>query len=605
MQLYANRARLLHAIPGTLSSLGYRAAEQNTLSLLQFCKSLLHLHQIQARIIKHGLLSNPLVLTKFTSTSSDIDAIDHAFVFLFPSEANVQAYDAFLFNTVIRAYAQTRESKRNAVSAYCFMVGNGVFPNKFTYPFVLKACAGIGDFRLGQQLHGSLLKFGFEWDLHVGNTMVHMYGSCRGGVDSARKVFDEMPERNSVTWSAVIGAYVKSGQSYDAVELFRRMQVARVLPDEVTMVSVLSACTDLGALELGKWVQSYVERERVHRSVELSNSLINMFVKCGDVEKALEVFRRMDKRDIVSWTSLLVGLGMHGQGVEAISFFEEMKGARIAPDSVAFIGLLNACSHAGLVDKGRLYFDLMKKEFGISPKIEHYGCMVDLFCRAGLVKEALEFVENLPIEPNPVIMRTLINSCGGQGDQLKLSEKITERLIGSEPMHDSNYVILSNIYAKMSLWEKKNSIREIMERKGIKKIPGTTMIELDNEIHEFIAGDRTHNQYKEIYEMLIDMVKQMTKAGYKPVISEVLLDIDEEDKEDALTWHSEKLAIAFAILRTPPGSPIRIVKNMRVCTDCHTATKFISKIYNRSILVRDRTRFHHFKDGICSCKDFW
>ncbi|BBG95498.1 Tetratricopeptide repeat-like superfamily protein, partial [Prunus dulcis] len=547
-----------------------REAEQSCLALLQACDAVPKLAQLHGHVLKLGLRNNPLVLTKFTSTASDLKAIDYASPFLFAPDADTHLYDSFLFNTIIRAYAQTSHGKHKALCFYNVMLEGAVLPNKFTYPFVLKACAGLGDLNLGTSVHGSVVKFGFDDDVHVCNTMVHMYCCCSGGIESARKVFDEMPKLDSVSWSAMIGGYVRVGWSTDAVDLFREMQMVGVRPDEITMVSVLSACTDLGALELGKWVESYIDKEGIQKTVELSNALIDMFSKCGDVEKALKLFRYMSGRTIVSWTSVIDGLAMHGRGMEAMSLFEEMIGTGVAPDDVAFIGLFSACSHSG----------------------------------AGLVKEALEFIQKMPIEPNPIVLRTLISACRAHGE-LKLGESITKELIRNEPMQESNYVLLSNIYAKMTHWEKKAKIREVMDKRGMKKIPGSTMIELDHEIYEFVAGDKSHKQYKQIYEMVDEMGREMKRAGYIPTTSEVLLDIDEEDKEDALNRHSEKLAIAFALLNTPPGTPIRIVKNLRVCDDCHSATKFISKIYNREIVVRDRNRFHHFKDGMCSCRDFW
>ncbi|XP_031118522.1 pentatricopeptide repeat-containing protein At4g21065-like [Ipomoea triloba] len=581
-----------------------RAAEQSCLAILQLCNSLPKLSQVQTQILKLGLESNPLVLTKFASVSSELGAINYASAFIFGPATEPRVFDAFLFNTVIRGFAQTRDSKRNAVFHYQKMCNLGVLPNKFTYPFVLKACAGIGDLRLGETVHGLVVKLGFGDDRNVLNTLVHMYCCCSGGVEYGRKVFDEMPKWDSVGWSVMIGGYARWGMSTEAVGLFRKMQMAGVRPDEITMVSVLSACRELGALELGKWLEGYIEREKVQKSLELCNALVDMFAKCGDVDKALSLFSSMEERNIVSWTCVIDGLAMHGRGLEAVSLFEKMRRAGEMPDEVAFIGLLTACSHSGLVEEGRKYFTSMTKEFGIVPKIEHYGCMVDLFCRGGLVKEALRFVHRMPIEPNAVIWRTLVTACRAHGE-LKLGEKITKELIKDEPMHDSNYVLLSNIYAKMLNWEKKTMVREVMVKKGMRKTPGSTMVELDNEIYEFVAGDKSHGQYKEIYEMMDEMAKQIKKAGYVATTSEVLLDIDEEDKEDTLNRHSEKLAIAFALMNTPPHTCIRIVKNLRVCEDCHSATKFISKVYKREILVRDRNRFHHFKDGICSCKDFW
>jgi pentatricopeptide repeat protein len=599
------RPKLLRTITtATLTITTKRAAEQRCLALLHSCNTLPKLAQTHTYILKLGLQNNPLVLTKFASTSSDLHDIDYASSFIFSPDADTRLYDTFLFNTIIRAYAQTTHSRDQALSFYNVMLDYGVLPNKFTYPFVLKACAGLGNLNLGKSVHGSVVKLGFDDDVHVQNTMVHMYCCCNGGINYAQKVFDEMPKLDSVSWSAMIGGYVRLGWSSDAIGLFRKMQMAGVRPDEITMVLVLSACTDLGAFELGKWVESYIEKEKVQKNVELCNALIDMFAKCGDVDKALKLFRDMNERTIVSWTSVIVGLAMHGRGLEAVSLFKEMIGAGVAPDDVAFIGLLSACSHSGSVENGRKYFDLMIKRFKIVPKIEHYGCMVDMFCRAGLVKEALEFVQKMHIEPNPIVLRTLISACRAHGE-LKLGESMTKQLIRNEPMHESNYVLLSNIYAKMSHWEKKTKIREVMDKKGIKKIPGSTMIELDSKIYEFVAGDKSHRQYKEIYEMVDEMGRELKRAGYAPNTSEVLQDIDEEDKEDALNRHSEKLAIAFALINTQPGTPIRIVKNLRVCDDCHSATKFISKIYNREIVVRDRNRFHHFKEGLCSCRDFW
>ncbi|KAK4800963.1 hypothetical protein SAY86_021450 [Trapa natans] len=518
------------------------------------------------------------------------------------SDADTKLYDTFLFNTIIRSYALNKDIK--AVHSLNWMLNSGYIPNEFTYPFVLKACAGIGDLRLGQAVHGSAVKFGFKDNSHVMNTLVHMYGSCARGITFARNLFDKMQKQDSVSWSVMMGVYVRAGEPAHAVELFRKMQVSGFRPDEVTMILILSACADLGALECGKWIESFIMKEKIKTSIELYNSLIDMFAKCGDMDSALRVFRGMDDKTIVSWTSVIGGMAMHGFGLEAVSLFEEMMNVGFVPDEVAFIGILSACSHSGLVQEGQKYFYLMKEKFGIQPKIEHYGCVVDSLCRARLVKEAVEFVDKMPIAPNSIIWRTLTSACRAQ-EELELGERISARLVKEEPRVDANYVLLSNIYAKMSCWEKKTQIREEMDIRGLRKVPGTTLIELHNEIYEFVAGDKSHDQYKEICEMLDEMGKEMKRAGYSASISEILLDIDDEDKEDALNRHSEKLAIAFALMRTPPGAPIRIVKNLRVCIDCHSATKFISKIYKREILVRDRNRFHHFKDGVCSCRDFW
>ncbi|KAH6790807.1 hypothetical protein C2S51_005813 [Perilla frutescens var. frutescens] len=583
-----------------------RAAEQSCLSLFQLRNSYFKLTQIHARILKLGLQNNTLVLTKFLSISSGLNVIHHACSFIFSPESKPHNYDTFLFNTVIEAYADSNHFKLTSIFYYSKMLRHCIEPNNYTYPFVFKACAGIRDLSLGTSVHGSVWKLGFHGDTHVLNSMLHMYCCCEDGIQSGEKLFDEMPKSSSVSWSTMMGGYVRRGMSAEAIRLFRRMQIKGVRPDEITMVMVLSACADLGALELGRWVESYVERESFEMREELCNALIDMFAKCGDVENALSLFRNMpqSKRNIVSWTCVIFGMALHGRGLEAVSLFEEMRGAGVVPDNVAFLSLLTACSHSGLVEEGKQYFDSMVNDYRISPKIEHYGCMVDLLSRAGLVEEALEFINSMPVAPNPVIWRTLIASSHAQA-YLRLGERITMDLIKNEPMQEANYVVLSSIYAKMLDWEKKTRVREAMRKKGIRKIPGSSMIELGDGIYEFVAGDKSQREHSKIYEMVDEMEKKMRAAGYASTTLNVLLDIEEEDKEGALNRHSEKLAIAFALLKTRPGSTIRIVKNLRVCGDCHSATKLISVIYNREIVVRDRNRFHHFKDGLCSCKDFW
>lgn len=430
--------------------------------------------------------------------------------------------------------------------------------------------------------------------------------SCFGGefLGDARNVFDRMAKSSAVTWSAMIGGYVRSGLSSDAVGLFREMQASGVRPDEVTMIGVLAAAADLGALELARWVGRFVEKEGIGKSVTLCNALIDALAKCGDLDGAMAVFHGMKERTIVSWTSVIDALAMEGRGKEAVAVFEEMKTAGVRPDDVAFIGVLTACSHAGMVDEGYGYFESMRMAYGIDPKIEHYGCMVDMFGRAGMVERAMEFVHKMPMKPNPIIWRTLVAACRAHG-RLELGETITRNLLNEYPAHEANYVMLSNVYALTRRWKEKSEIRREMSKRGIKKVPGCSLVELDGEVHEFIAGDESHPQWKEIYMMVEEMARELRRAGHISATSEVLLDLDEEDKEGALQWHSEKLAIAFVLLRTPPGTQVRVVKNLRVCSDCHAAIKCISLVYNREIIVRDRSRFHRFKNGSCSCNDFW
>lgn len=591
--------------PAAATSPG-RVAEQNCLALLQSCNSPSSLHQALAQLLKSGLQGNPLVLTKFTATCAAVGGgLDAAVSLFFSPGAAAHLRDAFLFNTLIRAHAESPASCPDAVSFFSLMLRHGVSPNKFTFPFLLKACAGHGSAAVGMQAHASAAKHGFAGDPYVMNTLVHMYASFGADtLSSARKLFDSMPETSSVSWSAMIGGYVRCGLCNEAVALFRRMQVAGVPPDEVTLIIVLSACADLGALEHARWIGSYIDRENIPKTLELCNAQVNALAKCGDIEGAVKLFDLMPQKSIVSWTSVIDGLAMHGHGREAVAVFEKMKKSGVAPDDVTFIGVLSACNHAGMVDEGCRYFAAMKEQHCIEPKIEHYGCMVDLFSRAGLLERAASFIRSMPIEPNPIIWRTFVGGCrlhgqGGAGESLSM------QLIAEDPAHSSNYVLLSNVYAMRRQYEKKVEVRRKMSEKGIRKVPGCSMLELGGEIHEFVAGDSSHPQHREITAMAEEVTRRLRRAGYVPATAEVLLDVDEEDKEGALCRHSERLAIAFALLRTAPGTAIRVVKNLRVCGDCHEVTKLISQLYRREIMVRDRTRFHLFRDGACSCKDFW
>lgn len=581
-----------------------RAAEQHCLRLLERSSAPAAVLQSLAFLLKSGLHANPLVLTRlFASSAAAAPALLEPLVaaLLVPSVP----IDAFLANTLIRAHAASPlpSARLRAASFFPLMLRSATLPNKFTFPFLLKACAAFPG--VGVQAHAAALKFGFTTDQYVSNTLIHMY-SCFGGefLGDARNVFDRMAKSSAVTWSAMIGGYVRSGLSSDAVGLFREMQASGVRPDEVTMIGVLAAAADLGALELARWVGRFVEKEGIGKSVTLCNALIDALAKCGDLDGAMAVFQGMKERTIVSWTSVIDALAMEGRGKEAVAVFEEMKTAGVRPDDVAFIGVLTACSHAGMVDEGYGYFESMRMAYGIDPKIEHYGCMVDMFGRAGMVERAMEFVHKMPMKPNPIIWRTLVAACRAHG-RLELGETITRNLLNEYPAHEANYVMLSNVYALTRRWKEKSEIRREMSKRGIKKVPGCSLVELDGEVHEFIAGDESHPQWKEIYMMVEEMARELRRAGHISATSEVLLDLDEEDKEGALQWHSEKLAIAFVLLRTPPGTQVRVVKNLRVCSDCHAAIKCISLVYNREIIVRDRSRFHRFKNGSCSCNDFW
>lgn len=504
---------------------------------------------------------------------------------------------------MIRGYAES-ENPKPAIELYHHMHVNSIEPDTHTYPFLLKAVAKVVNVRVGEKIHAIATRNGFESLVFVQNSLLHLYASC-GQSESAYKMFELMPVRDIVAWNSVINGFALNGKPNEALTLFKEMGLeGTVEPDGFTMVSLLSACAELGALALGRRAHVYMVKAGLNENLHANNALLDLYAKSGSIKEAQRVFDEMRERNVVSWSSLIVGLAVNGFGKEALEHFKEMEREGLVPSEITFVGVLYACSHCGLVNKGFKYFARMKEEYSIVPRIEHYGCMVDLLGRAGLVKEAYEYIQNMPLEANAVVWRTLLGACTTHG-HLGIGEFARSQLEQLEPKHSGDYVLLSNLYASEQRWSDAHKVRKTMLSEGVRKTPGYSLAELGNHAHEFVMGDRTHPQSEAIYAMLAEIMKKLKLEGYVPHIANVLADIEEEEKENALVYHSEKIAIAFMLINTPPRTPIRVVKNLRVCADCHLAIKLIAKVFDREIVVRDRSRFHHFRDGFCSCNDYW
>jgi pentatricopeptide repeat protein len=398
--------------------------------------------------------------------------------------------------------------------------------------------------------------------------------------------------------------HVKCGQGQKALELFQQMQQEGVQPNSVTFVGVLNACASMIALEEGRCVHQHIIRCGWDSDVFVGSSLVDMYAKCGSMEDAWSVFNKMPSRDVVTWTTILGGCAMHGHGKEALKHFKRMCEEGVQPDDVTFICLLSACSHAGLVGEGMQCYASMVKDYMISAKLEHYTCMVDLLGRAGHLQEAENMVMTMPCKPNVAVWMALLSACRIHG-HVEMAERIAKRILEMEPDNAAVYVLLSDIYAAGGNKHLCQTIEQQRKEKGVKKQPGRTWIEVNNEVHTFVVDDQDHPQMPEIHAELQRLSGHMHDAGYRTCKKFIMHDVDEEEKVFRLCHHSEKLAIAFGLINSAPGTPLRIRKNLRVCEDCHTSTKFISKIAGRTIMVRDANRFHHFEDGVCSCRDYW
>ncbi|KAG8489965.1 hypothetical protein CXB51_016035 [Gossypium anomalum] len=472
--------------------------------------------------------------------------------------------DVITWNVIITGYNKTKQFNETS-KLFDEMVKNGVVPSSVTLVSLLSACSKLRDLKVGKLVHEYIGKCEIKPNMILENALMDMYSACgemdvaiwifdrmktrdviswttivsgfinKGEIDLARTYFDQMPEKDYVSWTAMIDGYIRVNCFKEALILFREMQASNIQPDEYTMVSILTACAHLGALQLGEWIKAYIDRNKVKNDVFVGNALIDMYFKCGSVAKAKRVFFEMPRRDKFTWTAMIVGLAINGHGEEALSMFFEMLRASIKPDEITYIGVLCACSHAGLVNEGRKFFATMTAEHGVEPNVAHYGCMVDLLGRAGHLQEACEVIKNMPMKPNTIIWGALLSACRVHKD-VGIAKMAAKNILELDPKNGAVYVLLCNIYAYCKKWDSLHELRESMMHRGIRKTPGCSLIEMNGVVQEFVAGDQSHPRSKEIYSKLDNMTRDLKLAGYSPDTSEVFLDIGEEDTSIARGW---------------------------------------------------------------------
>ncbi|KAJ0695271.1 putative tetratricopeptide-like helical domain superfamily [Helianthus annuus] len=520
------------------SSISKFISEQPYLSLLETkCSTIKHLQIIHAQIIKTGLIKDTIAASRllaFAATSSAAD-INYALTIF----NHIQNPNIFTWNTIIRGFSRS-SNPRMAISLFIEMLCNSVVdPDNLTYPSVFKAYAELGLCKNGAQLHGRVLKLGLLFDDYICNSIVHMYANCGcfgeafevfgdgegmdvvawnsmvislakfGRVDDARKVFDEMPERSLVSWNSMISGYVRTGKWVEALSLFRAMQAEKMKPCAFTLVSLLNALAQLGALKQGEWVHDYIKRNKVELNVILTTALINMYCKCGSVERAWQVFESAPVKVLSCWNSMIMGLAMHGRENEAIELFSRLD----SPDDVSFIGVLTACNHSRSVGNAKHYFSLMTERYKIKPSIKHYGCMIDVLCRAGLLKEAETFINSMPMKPDAVIWGSVLSSCRSYGD-VKMGKWAYDNLLDLGVDESCGHVLLSNVYAAGGQFEMAIRERMLMKEKQIEKNPGCSLIEVNGEVHEFVAGGRLHPQAQEIHCLLENLTLMLHDINF-------------------------------------------------------------------------------------------
>ncbi|CAN4085810.1 unnamed protein product [Withania somnifera] len=508
---------------------------------------------------------------------------------------------------LMRAYAacgQPNVTRQLFGFVYKHICKRDVSPDNYTFPCVVKACFGSDNLRVGLQIHPAVAKRGLNSDLFVGNL-------------EFRRVLDEMTKRDVVSWNSMVVGYAQNGKFDDMFEVCKEMNVLGHKPNAGTMADIfmnmvkkdlvpwnvmiavyvknfmpneavelclqMETCgTEPDAITFARGIMNLL-RKGLRPNLSLENALVDMYARCGCLTEARKMFEGLEFRDVLSCTSLISAYGKSGQGRDGAALFSQMLEFGLQPDSIAFVSVLSSCSHAGLLLEGKHYYKLMKDKYKIVPRLEHYACMVDLIGRAGYMDEVFNFIKQMPIEANERIWGALLGACRVYND-MDIGLVAADNLFELAPKQSGYYML---------------TVRSLMKRKGIKKIPGVSNVELNNMVHTFLAGDTSHPQSKEIYKELRHINR------FFP------LRVEEEDKENHLVVHSEKMTIVFAIMNRSHGTPIRITKILVVCGDCHIEAKLISimeifslpKLY--LIIVRDANRYHHFQNGVCSCSDYW
>ncbi|KAJ4957841.1 hypothetical protein NE237_024952 [Protea cynaroides] len=432
--------------------------------------------------------------------------------------------DVVSWTTVIATYVQMCQEV-DAIQAFIQMRESDIDPNEFTFAAVISGCGGLANIGWGEQLHAHTLCTGHISSLSVANSIMTMYSKC-GCLASASRVFHEMKKRDVISWSTIVAGCSSEGHGEEAFELFSWMRMEGLKPNEFTIASLLSVCGNTAILEQGKQVHAHVLSIGLELDIMINSALINMYSKCGSIDDASQVFYSAGNEDTVSWTAMINGYAEHGYSKEALNLFEKMSRVGVRPDYVTFIGVLSACSHAGLIDLGFHYFNLMSRDYQINPGKEHYGCMIDLLCRSGRLSDAECMIESMPFEQDDVVWSTLLRACRTHGD-LECGKRIAEHILELDPNCAGTHITLANIYASTGRWRDAADMRKLMKSKGVIKEPGWSWIKVKDRVSAFVAGDRKHLRGEDIYSILNLLASKTELAGYSLESGFLLHDIED------------------------------------------------------------------------------
>lgn len=577
------------------------ARVSNLHCLIQLCaktKSSMEGMSCHAQTIRIGLEMDILTSNMLINMYSKCGLVDNAWKKFneMPEKSLVS------WNTMIGTLTQNGEDQE-ALTLLIKMQRDGTSCNEFSISSVLCACAMKCAILECMQLHAFSIKASLDSNVFVGTALIGVYVKS-SSIEDAIQVFESMPERSPVTWSSMIAGYLQNGFHEEALQLFHNAQLMGFERDQFMISSAISACAGMATLIEGKQMHCVSCKSGYNSNIYVISSLIDMYARCGCVKEAYLVFQCELKRSIVLWNAMISGFARHACALEAMILFEKMQQIGFLPDDISYLSVLNSCSHMGLHEEGQKYFNLIVKQHNVSPNVFHYSCMVDILGRAGLVQKAHELIESMPFHATISMWGSLLASCRKFGN-IELAEVAAKHLFEMEPNNAGNHILLSNIYAANRKWDEVARSRKVLKESDLKKERGKSWIEIKNKVHSFTVGERNHPQIGAIYENLDNLIEKLEKVGYKVETDNDLHDLEESRKQVLLKHHSEKLALTLGLMCLPRDIPIRIMKNLRICGDCHTFMKLVSKFTSREIVVRDINRFHHLKNGFCSCGDFW
>lgn len=494
------------------------------------------------------------------------------------------------------------------------MLYDSVEPNEYTFTSVLSLCCVMQALNVGSQVHSLSIKLGYQYNLPVTNSIMYLYLKC-GRINEAKKLFEGMETISLVTWNAMIAGHAQMmeqaedslsahSSGIEALNIFRKLNRSNMKPDLFTFSSVLTVCSALVALEQGEQLHAQTIKTGFLSDVVVGTALLNMYNKCGSIEKACKAFIEMSIRTMISWTSMITAFSQHGCSQQALQLFEDMRLTGVRPNKITFVAVLSACSHAGMVDEGLAYFKMMKTEYKIKPVMDHYACLIDMYVRLGQLDEAFDFIKQMEFEPNEFIWSNLIAGCRSHG-KLELGFYAAEQLLNLNPKDCETYVLLLNMYLNAGRYQNVSRVRKRMKDEKVGKLKDWSWISIRDKVHSFKPDDRLCPPGGEVDLLLSDLLEKARTIGYEAQGSlEVTDEVEEEKTTSKIIHHSEKLAVAYGLLNAPNAVPIRVIKSISMCRDCHGFIKLISVLTEREIIIRDSKRLHKFVNGQCSCGDF-